>query len=86
MKNRIIVAHENNEITFYIKNKAGLFRLTSRPFVESVFIWFENGRAEGEVLHFSKWQADKQLVNAITHIAKEIRSFVRYSAEDEYAA
>jgi hypothetical protein len=86
MKNRVIIAKENEEIKFYLKNKAGTFWLFTQPFSKGVYEWFKGGRAEGEILSFAKWNRNKRLSDTINRIPREIRYIQKYVMEVECAA
>lgn len=86
MKNRVIITKENEEIKFYLKNKEGTFWLFSQPFSKGVYEWFKDGRAEGEILSFAKWNRNKRLNDTINRIPREIRYVQKYVINDERAA
>ena len=86
MKNRVIITKENEEIKFYLKNKEGIFWLFSQPFSKGVYEWFKDGRAESEVLSFSKWNRNKRLNDTINRIPREIRYVQKYVMEVDRAA
>lgn len=86
MKNRVIITKENEEIKFYLKNKEGTFWLFSQPFSKGVYEWFKDGRAESEVLSFSKWNRNKRLNDTINRIPREIRYVQKFVMEVDRAA
>ncbi len=86
MKNRVIITKENGEIKFYLKNKEGSFWLFSQPFSKGVYEWFKDGRSEGEILSFSKWNRNKRLDDTIDRIPREIHYVQKYVIEEERAA
>lgn len=86
MKNRVIITKENEEIKFYLKNKEGTFWLFSQPFSKGVYEQFKDGRAEGEVLSFSKWNRNKRLNDTINRIPREIRYVQKYVMEVDRVA
>ncbi len=98
MKNRVIVTKavkevkENDRLVqkefleFHLKNKEGTFWLFTQPFSKGVYEWFKDGRAEGEILSFAKWDRNKRLNDTINRIPREIRYVQKYVMEVERAA
>ena len=98
MKNRIIVAravkevNENGILTekafieFYLKTKEGAFWLFTQPFSKGVYDWFKDGRAEGEILSFTKWKNNERLGKTIARIPREIRYVQKYVIAEERVA
>lgn len=85
MKNRVIITKENEEIKFYLKNNTGTFWLFTQPFSKGVYEWFKDGRAEGEILSFAKWDKNKRLNAIIDRIPREIRYVQKYVMEERAA-
>lgn len=86
MKNRVIIKKENNNINFYLKNDNGEFWLFEQECSKGVYEYFKNGRAEREILNFTKWERNKRLNNTINRIPREIKYVSKYIIGDERAA
>lgn len=86
MKNRVIIEKGENQIRFYLKNGYCTFWLFSQPFSKGVYEWFKDGRAEQEILNFSKWTRNKRLNDTIERIPRQIRYVMKYVIEDGMAA
>ncbi len=86
MKNKVTIAKENNEIRFYLKNDKGLFWLFTQPYSKGVYEWFKDGRAETEILNFTKWEKNKRLSNTVKRIPREIKYVNKYIIDEERAA
>lgn len=79
MKNRVI-------ITKAVKEVKENDRLVQKEFSKGVYEWFMDGRAEGEILSFAKWDRNKRLNNTINRIPREIHHVQKYIMEEECAA
>ena len=98
MKNRIIVKKTVKEVmdnykftekeflNFYLKNDSGEHWLFQQDFSKGVYEWFKSGRAEGEILSFSKWNKNKRLNNTVKRIPREIRYVQKYVTKEERVA
>lgn len=98
MKNRVIVKKTVKEVLhkdklvkkefldFYLKNKTGEHWLFQQEFSKGVYERFMDGRAEGEILSFAKWDRNKRLNNTINRIPREIHHVQKYIMEEECAA
>lgn len=78
MKNKVIVKNKEGQMNFYLKNSAGTFWLFAQKYTPGVYAWFQNGRAEREILDFREWKKNPRLSNTILRIPREIRYVERF--------
>lgn len=98
MKNRIVVTKVKKEVLendrfiqkefleFHLKNKEGTFWLFTQPSTKGVYEWFKNGRAEDEIISFTKWKKNKRLSDTIERIPREIKYVNKYIIDEERSA
>lgn len=72
-KNKIIIKNQNKKIDFYLLSGRERLYLFTQDYSKGVYNFFRNGKSEGEIRRYKKWDKNPRLDKTIEKLPMYIQ-------------